>query len=727
MSSESHPTLTETAAAVREVAVEALERDASWQDLADAGLLALPVPTQLGGEGLGLAEVSMLLREAGRRAVDLPIGATLITGVLPVVACGTAEQQARLLDGVAEGRTRLTAALREVRPTTFDGAAVTGAKTGVVDAADATAILVTATGPDGPVVVVVDPRGPGIELVASPTSSGAREHTVHLDGAPAEQLGDAEAVPLLTAHHGAAICTLGAGLVAGATRLTADYIGEREQFGRRLAEFQAVAQQIADAFIISRTLDLAADNLVWRLGHQVPTADDLAVASYWFAAQAPVALHTCHHLHGGVGVDDTYPLHRYYSMVKDLGRALGGAAATAQAVQIEDPASKNLELTEAQRELKARLRDYFTGLVSPAEHHEIAKDRHGPAYKQMVRQMGKDGQMGVGWPVQYGGQGFGEVEQTIFANEAQRADVHLPSVTLQTVGPTLQVHGTEEQKERFLGPILAGEVHFAIGYSEPDAGTDLASLRTSARLVQDPDGDYYLVNGQKMWTTGGHAADYVWLAVRTDPEAPKHRGISILIVDTTDPGFSSTPIITCDGAHHVNATYYHDVKVPVSMRVGEENAGWRLITTQLNHERVMLGPAGRIEGLRDRVAAWSEAVGVRTRPDVLAALGEATAVMRVNELLNWEVARAAAAGAMSVADASASKVFASEQVQRIGRLLADVVHRYGDLADPATGELAAYLDGQAKRNLVLTFGGGVNEVQRELIAQFGLGLPRVPR
>jgi hypothetical protein len=230
-----------------------------------------------------------------------------------------------------------------------------------------------------------------------------------------------------------------------------------------------------------------------------------------------------------------------------------------------------------------------------------------------------------------------------------------------------------------------------------------------------------------MWTTGGHAADYVWLAVRTDPDAPKHKGISVLIVDTKDPGYSWTPIITCDGAHHVNATYYNDVKVPADMLVGKENEGWSLITTQLNHERVMLGPAGRLEGLRDRVHAWAVAHGVADRPDVRAVLGRVTAAFRVNELLNWQVATAGASGPVNVADASASKVFASDRVQELGRSLEQVVQRYGDPADPDTDELLHYLDSVARRNLVLTFGGGVNEVQRELIAMFGLGLPRVPR
>ncbi|RBM16418.1 acyl-CoA dehydrogenase [Prauserella sp. PE36] len=386
----------------------------------------------------------------------------------------------------------------------------------------------------------------------------------------------------------------------------------------------------------------------------------------------------------------------------------------------------DIELTPAQRELRAELRRYFANLVTPEERRTMLRERHGETYRAIVRRMGRDGWLGVGWPEEYGGRGFGPVEQHLFADEAARADVQLPSVTLQTVGPTLQQFGTDEQKGLFLPKILAGEVHFAIGYSEPDAGTDLASLRTSA--VRE--GDHYVVNGQKIFTTGGHDADYIWLAVRTDPDAPRHKGISILIVDTRDPGYSWTPIITCDGAHHVNATYYSDVRVPANMLVGGENRGWGLITTQLNHERVMLGPAGRIGGLYDRVRDWAAArktpdgTPLLDLPDVRRALAETLAVVRVNELLNWQVAVSEPG---SVADASATKVFSSDRQQRASRALEEIVGRHGDLADPETAELAAWLDVLAKRNIVLTFGGGVNEIQRELIAMFGLGLPRVPR
>jgi alkylation response protein AidB-like acyl-CoA dehydrogenase len=385
-----------------------------------------------------------------------------------------------------------------------------------------------------------------------------------------------------------------------------------------------------------------------------------------------------------------------------------------------------IELTESQRALRDELRSYFASLISPAERQAMVSDRHGKAYQALIRRMGSDGWLGVGWPVEYGGRGFGQIEQQIFVSEAARADIPLPSVTLQTVGPTLQEYGTPEQKAMFLPRILAGDVHFAIGYTEPGAGTDLASLTT--RAVRD--GDTYVVNGQKIFTTGAHDADYIWLACRTDPDAPKHKGISILIVDTTDPGFSWTPIITADGAHHVNATYYSDVRVPVGMRVGAENQGWRLVTTQLNHERVMLGPAGRLGALYDQVLTWAQrhqgpdGTPVAARPDVRRALAETAASLRVNELLNWQVATAET---VQIADASATKVFGSERIQRLGQLLIDVVGRHGDPADETTAELMRWLDVQHKRNLVLTFGGGVNEVQRELIATAGLRLPRVPR
>lgn len=387
-----------------------------------------------------------------------------------------------------------------------------------------------------------------------------------------------------------------------------------------------------------------------------------------------------------------------------------------------------IDLTAQQHQLRDELRAYFADLVTPEEEAEMSVNRHGDAYRAVVKRMGRDGRLGVGWPKEYGGQGFGPLEQQIFYNEAVRADVPVPLVTLLTVGPALQSFGTEEQKRKFLPGILTGDIHFAIGYSEPDAGTDLAALRTSA--VRDANGDW-IVNGQKVFTTGAHEADYIWLAVRTGTVESRHRGISILIVDTSDPGYSWTPIITADGAHHTNATYFDNVRVPADMLVGEENGGWKLITTQLNHERVSLGPSGKIEQLYERVRDWARAQGVLDRDEVRRALGRLHAMVRVNELLNWQVAsnmeRPDTDQRDVIADASATKVFSTEALQEAGRLAEEIVGRFGDPADPATAELLTWLDKRTKQNLVVTFGGGVNEVMRELIAQMGLRLPRVPR
>ncbi|GAB3130332.1 hypothetical protein GCM10027289_14670 [Tsukamurella serpentis] len=728
----------------------------TWTDLAKADLLGVAVPEDLGGAGLGAEEVCAVLTEAGRLAVAAPLLPALALGIAPIAALGTAEQRSYLLPAAIAGEELVVGAIDEpgtAAPRTPStraarsaaGWTLTGRKTAVGYAQHATHLLVSASTDAGAAVFVVPAEAVGVTVTPSPTSTGTPEATVELAGVevPADAaLGGSTdgAVARVFREYGlAGAAALADGALAGALALTVDHLRKREQFGRPLGTFQAVTQQIADVYIASRTLHLAAVSAAWRLATGSPADEATALAAHWTAAEAPPAVRTCHHLHGGIGVDATYPLHRFSSMIKDLARFVGGVPQTLRALAAADRddtvraaesgesgesgEGRFLALTPAQRELQSELRDYFSTLMTPQERTEMLVQRHGDVFRDVVRRMGLDDRLGVGWPTEFGGKGFGAIEQYLFVNEATRADVQLPSVTLQTVGPTLQAFGTEAQKAAFLPKILSGEVHFAIGYTEPEAGTDLASLRTTA--VRE--GDHYVVNGQKIFTTGGHDADYVWMAVRTDPDAPKHKGISILILDTSDPGFSWTPIITADGAHHVNATYYNDVRVPVDMLVGVENEGWKLITTQLNHERVMLGPSGRIGSLYDRVAGWAQDQDLSGDPDVCAALTRVRAAELINELLNWQVAAAEAGGPVDVADASATKVFGSDRIQGLTALLEETVGTHGDPAEPRTAELLRWLDVQAKRHLVLTFGGGVNEIQRELIATMGLQLPRVPR
>jgi len=390
----------------------------------------------------------------------------------------------------------------------------------------------------------------------------------------------------------------------------------------------------------------------------------------------------------------------------------------------------HIDLTPEQRALQLELREYFAGLMTPERRVALRdSDAGGQAYRAVVRQMGQDGWLGVGWPKEYGGQGRTALEQYIFYDEANRAGCPMPLVTLNTVGPTLRLYGSDEQKEFFLPKILAGDLHFAIGYTEPGAGTDLASLRT--RAVRD--GDEYVINGQKVFTTGAHDADWIWLACRTDPDAPKHKGISIILVPTDVAGFKHTPIWTLGGGH-TNATYYEDVRVPVTNVVMEENAGWKLITRQLNHERVALGPAGRLDRPLQEVRRWAQET---TRPDgrrvvddewVQLALARVHAMTEALKLANWRVAAALDEGSLNPADASTMKVLGTEQEWRCLDLLFDIVGSAGYLPEGTPGAaLRVTLERQFRHAPVGTFGGGVNEVQREIIGMAGLGLPRAPR
>ncbi|UUU36264.1 acyl-CoA dehydrogenase family protein [Streptomyces sp. CA-210063] len=391
----------------------------------------------------------------------------------------------------------------------------------------------------------------------------------------------------------------------------------------------------------------------------------------------------------------------------------------------------HLEYTPEQQRLRTELRAYFAELVP-----EGAYTRHAdPAaqkrfYRETIRRLGTDGWLGVGWPKEYGGRGLTAIEQFIFFDEAAQAGVPLPLMALNTVGPTIMQFGTEEQKSYFLPRVLSGEIDFAIGYSEPDAGTDLASLKT--RAVRD--GDDYVVNGQKIWTTNGDTADWVWLAVRTDPDAPPHKGITMLLVPTTDPGYSCTLINTL-ASHDTTASYYENIRVPVSRRVGEENKGWRLITNQLNHERVTLAAHGTmaIRSLHN-VQRWAmetklaDGRRVIDLPWVRRRLAQTHTKLDALKLLNWRMVSALQEGTLTPQDASAVKVYGSEARRDAYAWLMEIVATAGALKEGSTG---AVLHGELERGyrsaVIFTFGGGNNEIQREIISWIGLGMPRVRR
>ncbi|MGW7606143.1 acyl-CoA dehydrogenase family protein [Streptomyces sp. NPDC054766] len=396
----------------------------------------------------------------------------------------------------------------------------------------------------------------------------------------------------------------------------------------------------------------------------------------------------------------------------------------------------HLAPTERQQRLRAELRTYFRDLMpdGPPPADDPARQR------ALLRRIGADGLLGLGWPVEYGGQGRGADEQFVFFDEAYRAGAPISMVTLNTVGPTLMRYGSDEQKDSFLPRILSGDLVFAIGYSEPSAGTDLASLRT--RAVREAaaggstgpagaEGGHWRIDGQKIFTSNAQNADWIWLACRTDPDAPKHRGISILLVPTDAPGFSWTPIETV-GGQTTTATYYDGIRVPAGNLVGEENGGWGLITSQLNHERVALAAIGM--QAEDFYAAALEAartpdpVTGRRRVDepwVRFQLAEVHARLAASRLLNWRLVGDAGAGGPAPGDASGVKVMGTESAVAVYRMCQHIV---GTDALVRSGSPGAFGGGELERMnraaQINTFGGGVSEVQREIVATMRLGMRR---
>ncbi len=391
----------------------------------------------------------------------------------------------------------------------------------------------------------------------------------------------------------------------------------------------------------------------------------------------------------------------------------------------------HLQETPEQQALRQELRGYFRSLVTDEVRAAlVGAHETSPVRRELFRRMGRDRMLGLGWPVEYGGQGRPPTDQFIFFDEAQRAGCPMPFVTLNTVGPTLIEYGSEEQKAEFLPKILAGECIFAIGYSEAEAGTDLASLAT--RAVRD--GDEYVISGQKMWTSGANEADYVWLACRTDPDAKKHKGISLIIVPTSSPGFSYTPIVTV-GHATTAASYYDDVRVPAKYLVHAENEGWKLITTQLNHERVGLAAVGALAfRLFDDVVAWAattesgEGGLMIDLPWVQMDLARCKAKLEAMNLLNWRMTLDVANQRLKAQTSSAVKVYGTEAINDIYHALLNILGPEAHLREGQPGAaLFGTPESMGRTAQINTFGGGVNEVQREIVAWMGLGMTRTSR
>ena len=353
-------------------------------------------------------------------------------------------------------------------------------------------------------------------------------------------------------------------------------------------------------------------------------------------------------------------------------------------------------------------------------------DEDGYAIERAFRKKLADrGWLTMAWPRDWGGQARSYEDQYLFQEACNYVGAPIATVAVQQVGPTLMQFGTPEQQERFLPPIAAGAVEFALGYTEPDAGTDLASLQL--RAVRD--GDDYVLNGIKRFTSAAHRAEYVWLAARTDPTAPKHKGISMFLVDLTTPGITVKPLWTMAG-YRTNEVYYEDVRVPVTALVGEENRGWYYAAHALDFERISIFTVSGVRAVWDALWQWAGTPGPRGRPAddprVRTVLADYKVQIEVLQMLSYRILGMVSRGDHPNHEASMVKIFSTELMQRLENAGIGLLGLHGSLTPD---EPRAPLDGrieQGYRSAVMpTFGAGANEVMRTIIGTRGLGLPRV--
>ena len=349
--------------------------------------------------------------------------------------------------------------------------------------------------------------------------------------------------------------------------------------------------------------------------------------------------------------------------------------------------------------------------------------RNAPWFKRWQDKLSERGWIAPAWPKEYGGASLGVMEQFIMNEEFAEARVPPSSIGngVSMLGPTLIAHGSEAQQEEHLGRMLRGEVIWCQGYSEPGSGSDLASLQT--RAIRD--GDDYVINGQKIWTSGGHLADWGWLAARTDPDAPKHKGISLLMLDMKSPGISVRPLVNIADQHAFNEVFFEDVRVPVEQRVGEENRGWYHLAVALDFERSGIaaysGGRKNVERLT-RIAEENPRL-VENRPGIRYELADRMVEVNVGTFLAYRVATMQAQGLLPNHEASASKLFGSELGQRIART---GMHLLG-MAGQLRGDSSRFDIDQAQNYLYSvsgTIAAGTSEIQRNIMATRGLGLPR---
>jgi alkylation response protein AidB-like acyl-CoA dehydrogenase len=695
-----------------------------WEGLVGQGLATLGHDRSEGG----LREAVLAMEELGRAACPAPLMGAVLANLL-LAGVGTADEW---LADLHAGTLRLCFALPDTDDTgalRVDGTAVTGTWRAVDAAVHATHVAALV----GETLALVDAHGPGVHVTptramgldgragwAQVVLEGAAARTLTLSSAAAADLARLLRLLCLARAHGAA---------RRAFELAVAYAKERRQFGQPIGRFQAVQHKLADALIALEGVRLTFDNAAsaYDLDHADWPYFAAAASAFGAAGLRQTSLET-HHVFGAIGYAEEHEAPRHFRRVHLDTLVLGGSAQARRELAsrlLDDDAAHlpEYDLGSAgnafRDEVRTWLRTHWSGERKAVFDSKPFHDREfDPSF---ARDIGATGWIGLAWPSVHGGQARSPREQLAFLQEMERAEA--PRIGAGVQANALMMHGTPEQRARYLPEILRGEAMYGMGYSEPEAGSDLAALRTRATRI----GDEWVINGQKIWTTTWWGK-YMFLAARTDPDAkPPHAGISMFIVPMDTPGISIKPATTMYDGSFANI-FYDDVRIPAENLVGPLNGGWKVLTDALANERGTVGG-----GIVLKVAHAFELLcsdlrlnnAARTDPLVRDRIGQLAADIEVGRQLMLHCADLAESGTTPPEMGAISKVFSGELMERFGEAALDVLGLAAAFSQDAPGALRnGRYEQNLRHSLMWVISIGTNEIQRSLIAQRGLGLPR---
>jgi alkylation response protein AidB-like acyl-CoA dehydrogenase len=713
---------------------------AVWRELAQQGLASLGSDADLSSGGL--QEMLLVAEELGRAACPAPVIAATVLNL----AGWPADAPPPALAAMREGEAFVTLAFAQAegdagagRVDLHEDGTLSGHVAFVEAGAAATHLAVVAPGAR---LAIVD-------LGAGPADRAKREDLVlmgqepsttwHFDHAPVAavfKLGD-EALARLQAASRLGHVARAIGAATRAFELAVAYAGERRQFGVAIGSFQAVQHKLADVHIALLGASLTARHAAQQHDRGSPQwavfADAAAVLAGEQLRQAALQIQ---HAFGAIGYSEEHEAPRHFRRVHlDLLRH-GGArrAREALAAWYLDGPPRTLpesDLGAAGNAFRAEVRDWLArhwhGERQAAHRRLSFKQREYD--REFARELGKTGWIGLAWPQRFGGQGRSAFEQLAFIEAMERADAPRAGAPVQAA--MLMVHGTPAQQQRLLPEILRGEAIYGMGYSEPDAGSDLAALRTRAERVSDERGDGWLINGQKIWTTT-YWGEYMLLAARTNAAArPKHAGISMFIVPMDTPGITVRTSETMYGGSFANV-FYDDVRLPPDALVGEVDGGWQVLTGALATERGFIGGgivmkvARSFELLCEHVRqADADGRPLAQDPFVRERIASLAAQIEAGRQMMLHCAARVVDGETPPADAAASKVYSGELMERFGEVALDILGLSATVSEGSPGALLrGRIEQQLRHSLMWVISIGTNEIQRSLIAQRGLGLPR---